>query len=93
MNEVSYVLIRFVVIFLNVLSLAMLVRAVLSWFMQDGENAIVNFLYVMTEPIVMPLRLLCNALNWFQGVPIDMPYLITMIILSISSTLLSGMVG
>lgn len=87
-----YILIKFVVIFLDVILMAMLVRAVMSWFV-NGENGspILNFLYVITEPLIVPVRLICQRFGWFQGTPIDMSFLITTMILSLISLLLSGM--
>ena len=59
---VYYVLVSFVVLFIDVLTLAMLVRAILSWFF-DGDGVIIGFLYVFTEPAIMPLRKLFYKLN------------------------------
>ena len=65
-----------VLIFLGVLELAMLVRAVLSWFVMD-TNGFVNFIHAVTEPFIIPFRLLFEKLNWFQNMPIDMAFLAT----------------
>ena len=86
-----YILIKFVVLFLDVLLVAMLIRAIMSWFfMGGGESPLLNFLYVVTEPLIVPVRMICQKFGWFQGMPIDMPFLITTMILSLISLLLSG---
>ncbi len=86
-----YVLIKFVVIFVDILWVAMLARAIMSWFvMGNGESPIMNFLYVITEPLIVPVRMLCHRFGWFQGLPMDIPFLITTIILSFTSLILSG---
>ena len=86
-----YILIRFVVIFLDILLVAMLIRALLSWFvMGDGESPLMNILYVITEPLIVPIRMLCARFGWFQGLPIDMSFFITTMILSLISLLLTG---
>ena len=74
MPEPIYVLVVFVLRFLDVLSLCMLLRAILGWFFADGEGKLLRFLYVVTEPMVYPIRKLCQKLNWFQGTPIDMAF-------------------
>ena len=84
---VCYVLVSFVVIFIDVLSLAMLVRAILSWFF-DGDGVIIRFLYVFTEPAIMPLRKLFYKMNWFQDSPIDISYGATCIVLALLQLLL-----
>lgn len=86
-----YVLIKFVTIFLDIILLAMLARAIMSWFMAgDGESPLLNFLYVITEPLIVPVRMLCQRFGWFQGTPIDISFFITTMILSLISTILTG---
>jgi uncharacterized protein YggT (Ycf19 family) len=75
-----FVLVQFVVIFIEVLMLAMTLRAILGWFF-DGDGKFIRFLYVFTEPAIMPLRKLFYKLNWFQDVPIDISFSATYIVL------------
>jgi len=87
-----YVLVRFVVIFLDIILIAMLARAILSWFMMgDGTSPIMNLLYVITEPLIVPVRMLCDRFGWFRGVPLDMSFFITTMILSLINVLLTGL--
>ena len=85
-----YVIVQFVLIFIDVLSIAMFVRAILSWFTMGEQTKLGTFMYVVTEPVIMPIRALCNRFGWFQGVPLDMPFLITMVILSFTGIFLQG---
>ncbi|MBP3370751.1 MAG: YggT family protein [Clostridia bacterium] len=71
-----------VVVALSVLQLAMLIRAVMSWFPSE-PNRFENFLYAITEPLIMPVRKLFERLNWFQGLPIDMSFFATYLILTV----------
>ena len=71
-----YVIVQFVLIFIDILSVAMFVRAILSWFTMGEQTRIGTFMYVVTEPVIMPIRALCNRFGWFQGVPLDMPFLL-----------------
>ena len=82
MTVAMYVLAKCLVIFIEILSMAMLVRAVLSWFFMGEQTKIGAFLYVVTEPVILPVRALCSRFGWFRGVPLDMPFLITMVLLS-----------
>lgn len=82
MNGGLYLIVRFILLFLDVVSIAMLGRAVLSWFSMGEQTKIGTFLYVVTEPFIMPIRNLCGRFGWFQGLPLDMPFLITMVLLS-----------
>ena len=71
-----------VVVFLTVIQLAMLVRAILSWFPMDG-NRFTDFLFAITEPFIYPVRMLFDKLNWFTGLPIDVSFLATYLIISV----------
>ena len=82
-----YLLVQFALVFIEVLSLAMLIRVLLSWF-TDGSGKFSQFLYVLTEPAVMPMRLLLAKLNWFQDSPIDFSFTFTFLALFIVETLL-----
>lgn len=88
MNGGLYVIALCVVIFLYVVDFAMLGRAVLSWFPTDGPTRIGAFLYVVTEPMILPIRRLCARFGWFQGTPLDMPFLITSLLMMMVSSFL-----
>lgn len=86
-----YVLVNFVIMFIEILTLAMTIRAILSWFF-DADGKFVRFLYVFTEPAIMPLRRLFYKMNWFQDVPIDIAYSATYIVLMLVQLFLSSAV-
>lgn len=90
MTAAAYILVQCLVIFMDILSLAMLVRAVLSWFTMGEQTKIGAFLYVVTEPVILPIRALCNRFGWFRGLPLDMPFLITMVLLSFAGIFLQS---
>ena len=85
-----YVIVQFVLIFIDVLSIAMFVRAILSWFTMGEQTKLGTFMYVVTEPVIMPIRALCNRFGWFQGTPIDMSFFITSVLLMVVSLLLQA---
>ena len=88
MTTAVYVMVQCVLIFIDAVSLAMLVRAILSWITMGEQTRIGAFLFVVTEPIIIPIRALCNRFGWFQGLPIDMPFLLTMVVLSFAGIFL-----
>lgn len=90
MTAAMYVLVQCLVIFIDILSVAMLVRAILSWFTMGEQTKIGAFLYVVTEPVILPVRALCNLFGWFRGLPMDMPFLITMVLLSFAGIFLQS---
>ena len=92
MPEPIYVLVNFVLIFIEILTLAMLIRAILSW-ITDGSSKLSRFLYVLTEPAIMPIRKLLVKMNWLQDSPIDFSFTITCFVLLIIETVLSAYLG
>jgi len=89
--ELLYILVQFIILFIKVITIAMCIRAVLSWF-YDGDGAFVRFLYVITEPAIMPIRKLLIKMNWLQDTPMDFAYLLTYVALFIIQTFLSLLV-
>lgn len=91
MPEPLYVLVNFVMIFIEIISFAMMLRAILSWFV-ESDGVFVRFLYVITEPAIMPIRKLFYKMNWFQDVPIDLSFTFTFIALFLIETVLRSVI-
>lgn len=81
MDVLIEVIKSFVLIFLSALQTAMLLRAILSWFVMNGGK-FTNFLYAITEPFIAPVRALFEKMNWLQNSPIDFSFLVTYLLIS-----------
>ena len=73
---------------LDIVSLAMLARSLLSLFFEE-DGMIMRFLYSITEPFVIPVRKLLEKLNIMSGMPIDVSFLITYLLLFVLQGFLS----
>lgn len=73
---------------IELISLLLLIRAILSWLTGLGGNRLYDLLCSVTEPFLMPYRLLFDRLGIGQGFPIDLSYLATVLTLQILATLL-----
>ena len=82
MANVLHIISTVVVLLLSAVQLAMLLRAILSWFPMN-PNRFTDFLYGITEPFIYPVRLLFEKMNWFQNLPIDVSFLVTYLLLSL----------
>ena len=91
MPEPLFVLVRFVLLFIEVLSFAMLFRALFSWFF-EGDGGFIRFLYVFTEPIVIPVRKLLVKLNWFQDSPVDFSFTFAFLALGLFEMVLTAVI-
>ncbi|MBE6577591.1 MAG: YggT family protein [Ruminococcaceae bacterium] len=87
MDIIIFVVKHTVIVLLSVVEIAMLVRAVLSWFPIDG-NKFTELLFAITEPFIHPIRVLFIKMNWFQGLPIDISFLVAYILISVVLTVL-----
>ena len=92
MPEPLYVLVNFVLIFIDVISWGMFIRAILGWIGANEAGRLMRFLYVLTEPAIMPIRKLFYKLNLFQGTPFDMAHLFAYVVLAILQLLISSLI-
>ena len=80
-----YVLVSTLSLLIDMFSLIMLVRAIFSWFPTENEGKLQRIVFHMTEPLIVPVRKFLWRMGWFQGLPIDMSFFITFILISILS--------
>ncbi len=73
---------------LTVAEVGLFLRAILSWFDPMEESRIASFLYLVTEPLIYPIRRLFEAKRWMEGSPIDVPFLITVLVIAVLRGLL-----
>lgn len=60
-------LVSFIDLFVLCFNALLLIRIVLSWFMQPGSNWFVTLLYELTEPLLEPVRRLlprAQVIDW-----------------------------
>lgn len=92
MYGVVYFFTQLLVLFLTVISIALLARVILSWFESEGASPISSLLVLITEPLILPVRRLCDRFGWFQGIPVDMPFLLTALLVGFLTTLLRALI-
>ena len=91
-RQLIYVIVNFASILLGVVQLMMFLRVVFSWIMIDEDGPFMRFLYGVTEPLVMPFRMLLDKIPLFNMLPIDLSFLCAYMILSIVQILLPEVV-
>jgi YggT family protein len=60
----------FLSLLLQVLSIAILVRVLLTWFPIDQSNPIIKLLFEVTEPVLAPFRRVIPRIGMFDLSPI-----------------------
>ncbi len=71
---------------IQLLILAIIIRAILSWFVRDPYNPIVRALDSITEPILQPLRQVIPRMGMMDITP-----LVAIILLSIIAGMVAGL--
>lgn len=78
---VLYVLANVMSLLLTLLNFAMILRAVFSWIPELDDSAVGDFLYMVTEPFIIPVRAILNRISGVQNSPIDISFLVTCLLL------------
>ena len=65
---------------LSVFDLCLIVRAVCSWIPALQDSAIYNFMYVITEPVLFPIRNLLMRFEWVRNFPLDISFLVVLLL-------------
>ena len=89
MDTLLFMLTDLTFMLISALDLAMFLRAIMSWIDPMGESGFRNFLVALTEPVILPFRVLCAKMHWFEGTPLDVPFLMTVLVLMILQSILT----
>ncbi len=73
---------------ISFIQLMMFVRAILSFLPIDTGGALGSFVFATTEPAIFPIRRIFDRFGIGDGLPIDIPFFVTFMILSFLSVIL-----
>ena len=71
---------------LEVISWAIIIRALLSWFMPAGGNPFTKLLFDVTEPLLAPVRALLSRV---LPIPIDFSPIVVILLINFMQNLLT----
>ena len=78
---VLYMMTRLVTLLLGAVELAMLLRAIASWIPSLDNKKWMDIVYMLTEPVVAPVRALFDRFSLFRNSPIDFSFVIGFLLL------------
>lgn len=90
MGSIVYMIARLVMALLSVLEIAMLIRAILSWFPNAADSAFGDLIATVTEPVIAPIRALADRFGWFRNSPIDFSFMIAYLLIFVLQGLVSS---
>ncbi len=88
MQVVLYVIARTGQLLLGLIELAMFLRAILSWFIMDDDNRFMAFLFIVTEPFVLPIRLLLSRIKAIDESPLDISFFVAFLVITVLNSVL-----
>ena len=68
-------------LFIEVLQLMMLARAIFSWFPNLSDSVLGDFLFTVTEWFIIPVMALFDKFGWGQNMMLDIPFFVTYMLL------------
>ena len=75
LEALFYILAKVVAIYLNIATYSMLGRVILQFFLEPGESQLYALLFFISEPVIMPFRLIMAKFNIGQDSPLDLPFM------------------
>lgn len=88
MEAVLYIIAKAVQLALGMVMFCMFLRVILQFFVDVNSNKIYAFCVTVSELFVMPFRAIMAKLNIFQNTPLDAPFMVAYIFLSIITAIL-----
>jgi hypothetical protein len=82
-ETVFYILAKCVRIILDVISLSMMIRMLLPIFADVEDNRLYMLSVTVTEPLIIPVRIVLDMLGIGENTPLDMGFLTTYFLLAI----------
>ena len=76
MHTVALILSRTVLVALGFIEICMFLRAILSFFL-DPENPFLTFCIAVTEPVILPFRVILSRFESIERLSFDIPFLVT----------------
>ena len=62
---------------------AMFVRAIMSWLPTSDGGVLDTISYALTEPLIVPVRMLLERIEWVRNAPLDVSFFVTFLIISL----------
>ena len=79
--EFLFIFAKTVSVIIELVTIAMMLRAVLPFFLNVEESRFYALTYCISEPFVAPVRYFMVKMNWGQNSPIDWSFFVTYLLL------------
>ncbi len=83
MHGVSAAVGSAIVILLQIIQYAILIRVIVSWLPVPKDNQFIRILYQITDPVLMPVRNIIERTSWGRNMMFDFSPLIAFLIIAL----------
>lgn len=73
---------RTVLLIIEILRFMMFARAIVSWIPALSESRLYDFLFEVTEVVILPVRVVFDKMGWNNSMMIDIPFFVTFLVLT-----------
>ena len=92
MSVAATMLVYFLYYLLGIVNYALLISSILSWVAPDAEGWLVNLIYAIIEPFLLPVRKLLAKKNLNSAGPLDLSFFLTVMLILIIRACLSALI-
>ncbi|TYQ15775.1 UNVERIFIED_CONTAM: YggT family protein [Acetivibrio alkalicellulosi] len=92
MSELTVTVLRAADLFLFIIVITILIRAISSWMPIPKENMIFKLINQITEPLLSPIRKLIKASSFGDGMRVDLSPLIVVVVITIIRNILRSII-
>ncbi|NLZ36584.1 MAG: YggT family protein [Clostridiales bacterium] len=89
MDGIIYIIKKTVYYLVRVILIMMFARALSSWLTTDEDSKLTAFLYAVTEPFVIPVRMLVDKIEALRNLPMDISFMLSFMLLGLVQLLMS----
>ena len=94
MSIILYVVLAVLNGLIEIVTLLMLIRAILSWFpVVDRSSKIMSFIYMVTDAVTSPVRSVLDRFDSLRNFPIDISFLATYVLLHLVQIFLGSLMS
>lgn len=79
-----------IVILLQIIEYAILIRVIVSWLPIPKDNQFIRILYQITDPVLLPIRNMIEKTNWGKNMMLDFSPLIALLVIMLLIRVISS---
>lgn len=88
LKQMLFVFVNTIYFLVVAMQFMMFARAIMSWIVMDEETPVTRFLNAVTDPVIVPVRMLLEKVEPIRNLPIDLSFFVSFLLLVILQNIL-----